>query len=121
MPLLYYLRTAAGWRSRALFVVGLTAGWVIATAKIVTAPLPPMFALLGVAFGLFHAATYLGADALRRRLDDRIGVLAFPVAMAVVEWLQYRFTELAPSSRSCGGLASELEIDAGEPGPIADG
>jgi hypothetical protein len=35
------------------------------------------------------------ADAPRTGLDDRIGVIAFAVAMVVVEWPQCRFTELA--------------------------
>lgn len=95
VPLLHYLRVTTGWRSRAAFTTALVVAWVVATSKIVTAPLPLMFSLLGVAFGLLQVAGYLTADALRRRLGERIAVLAFPAAFAVVEWLQYRFTGLA--------------------------
>lgn len=94
IPLLHYLRATTGWRSRAAFVGVLVVAWVAATAKIVSAPLPPAFALLGVAFGLVQAAPYLAADALRRRLGDRAGVLLFPALVATAELLQYRFSEL---------------------------
>lgn len=86
VPLLHYLRTTSGWRSRAGFAAALIAAWVIATSKIVTAPLPAAFALLGVSFGVLQAAAYLGADWLRRRLGERIGVLAFPAAITAIEW-----------------------------------
>ncbi|MBL9016721.1 MAG: hypothetical protein JNL83_21215 [Myxococcales bacterium] len=95
IPLIHYLRETTGWRSRVLFATALTLAWVAATAKIVSAPLPPAFALLGVAFGLIQVAPYLAFDALRRRLGDRIGVVLFPALVATAELLQVRFTELA--------------------------
>lgn len=94
IPLLHYLRETSGWRSRLAFVGALVVAWVAATAKIVSAPLPPAFALLGVAFGLVQAAPYLAADALRRRIGDRAGVVLFPALVATAEMLQYRLTEL---------------------------
>jgi apolipoprotein N-acyltransferase len=93
--LLRYLRLTSGRRSRLAFTGALCLAWIAATFKIVSAPLPLAFGLLGAGFALFQVAAYLGADAIRRRAGERWGVLAFPALMAVVEGVQHRCTELA--------------------------
>jgi apolipoprotein N-acyltransferase len=93
--LLRYLRLTSGWRSRVAFAGALSLAWIAATFKIVTAPLPAAFALLGVGFAMFHLVGYLGADAIRRRAGEAWGLVAFPALMAVVEGVQHRCTELA--------------------------
>ncbi|HTJ41780.1 MAG TPA: nitrilase-related carbon-nitrogen hydrolase [Kofleriaceae bacterium] len=95
VPWLYYLRTTRGWRSR--LALGGTAmlAWTFATAKIVSAPLPMWFALLGIVFGLIQTAGYVLADRLRRRAGALASVAIFPAVMVVLEWAQGRFTGLA--------------------------
>lgn len=94
VPLLRYLRVTRGVGSRLWFAAGLTLAWIGATAKIVTAPLPALFAMLGLAFAAFQLVGYLGTDFVRRRLGDGYGVLAFVALMVGLEWLQHRATEL---------------------------
>src|SRR5690242_3500215 len=59
--LLRYLRLTSGWRSRLAFTGAVCLAWVAATMKIVSAPLPLAFGLLGAGFALFHVVGYLGA------------------------------------------------------------
>jgi apolipoprotein N-acyltransferase len=83
-----------GFRSRLWFALTVVAAWVLATAKIVSAPLPLLFAVLGVPFGLLHGIGFLAAERVRRRLGELAGVLTFPAAMVSVELLQYRLSHL---------------------------
>lgn len=88
IPLLHWLRHARGARDRALFAAVLIAAWILAMAKIVTAPVPLVIALgFGVPIGALQAAAYLTGDALRRRLAAPLGLLAFPAALVVCEWV----------------------------------
>jgi apolipoprotein N-acyltransferase len=109
VPWLRHLRLTRGVGSRALFVLTSSAAWVLATAKIVSEPLPWAFALLGVPFGLLHALGFLAWDGVRRRLGELAGVLMFPTAVVAVELLQYRMTSLgnwgAAANTQLGNLA----------------
>jgi apolipoprotein N-acyltransferase len=95
VPWLRYLRVTRGRRSRLAFAATLTVTWIATTAKIVTAPLPPVMALVGVPIALVQLVGYLGADRLRRRAGDLAGVLVFPALLVVLEWAQGRFTFLS--------------------------
>jgi apolipoprotein N-acyltransferase len=95
VPWLRYLRITRGARSRAAFAAAVTVTWIATTAKIVTAPLPPVLALVGVPIALVQILGYLGADRLRRRAGDLAGLLLFPAILVVLEWAQGRFTFLS--------------------------
>lgn len=101
VPMLRYLRLTKGAASRALFVSAVTVAWIVAIAKIVSAPLPLGFSLLGIPYALAPCVGYLGADVVRRRAGETWGTLAFPALMVVLEWAQHRATWL--SSWGAGG------------------
>ena len=95
VPLLRYLRRTHGARSRAIFAAALCIAWILATAKIVTPPLPPLAALpLGLLAAGFNLAAYLVWSGLRGRTAPGIALIAFPAAVVVAEWLE-RYTVLA--------------------------
>lgn len=87
VPWLHYLRITDGWKSRAALVgVGLLA-WSLATAKIVTAPVPMVMALgFAVPFSIVLGAPYLGWSWIRSRLGEDAASLAFPLFMVLGEW-----------------------------------
>ena len=45
-PFFIYLHLTKGWKSRVLFFLALTAAWTVVVLKIITAPIPAIFALL---------------------------------------------------------------------------
>ena len=108
VPLLRYLRITAGWRTRALFAGVVIVAWVLTTAKIVSAPLPLAFALVGVPIGLLQTIGYLGAAWLRRRLGDALGIVMVPSLMVVLELVQHRLSELGLGS---WGAAGYTQVD----------
>ncbi len=81
--------------------------WTLATAKIVTAPLPPVLALgFGLPMGLFAALPYLALGRVQDRLTPVARVLLFAVLATGAEWLQRNGTPLL----SWGALAqSQVE------------
>lgn len=92
LPLLLYLRRTTGVRSRLVLVGALMVGWSLATLKITTVPLSPVFALFyGVPLGLLQAIAYLGWDRLKAA---RVGLWIFPALMAAIEWFQFTVTPL---------------------------
>ncbi|HMK73794.1 MAG TPA: nitrilase-related carbon-nitrogen hydrolase [Myxococcaceae bacterium] len=105
IPFLRYLRITRGFRSRLLFAVAEAVAWTLATAKIVTAPLPLAFAAVGVVVALFHVAGTLTWDGVRR-LAPRWATLAFPAAMVLAEWVQHRFTFM-----TSWGAAAYTQVD----------
>ncbi|MBL4683027.1 MAG: hypothetical protein JKY37_00445 [Nannocystaceae bacterium] len=87
VPWLHYLRLTRGTRSTAaLGGVGLLA-WSLATAKIVTDPVPLVMALgFGLAFTIALGVPYLAWSWIRRRVSEDAASLAFPVFMVLGEW-----------------------------------
>jgi len=93
VPFLLYLRNTSGVKSRLLFLAGLIVAWSFCIVKIVSPPMPfAMVFLFSVPISLFHLPGYLLWDKFR---DRPIGILVFPAAMAVLEWIQYSFTPFA--------------------------
>lgn len=93
VPFLAYLRGTRGVRSRLWFSAAVLAAYTLATLKIVTEPLVPIFAFLySVPFTLAYAPAFLAADAVRRRSPPWVGVLAFPSLMVLVEYALHRLT-----------------------------
>ncbi len=87
IPWLHFIRITGGRASRVAFVaVGIVA-FTLATLKIVTAPLPAaLAAAYGLPLALAHCLPYLGWDALRRRLGETWGTIAFPASAVLGEW-----------------------------------
>jgi apolipoprotein N-acyltransferase len=103
IPLLRYLRITEGWRSRLAFASVVTLAWVLTTAKIVSAPLPLMFALFGAPIGFLQIIGYLAADWIRRRLGDAAGIVVLPSAMVVLEHVQHRIAALGQGTWGAAG------------------
>jgi apolipoprotein N-acyltransferase len=107
IPFLRHLRITSGWAARMSLVAALLLAWTLATAKIVTDPLPPALALgFGLPMGLFAALPYLALGRLQDRLAPVGRVLLFAVLATGAEWLQRNGTPLL----SWGALAqSQVE------------
>jgi apolipoprotein N-acyltransferase len=87
IPWLHFLRVTHGRASRGAFVAVGTLAFTAATLKIVTDPLPPAIAVMyGLPLALAHCLPFLGWDALRRRLGESWGTIAFPALMVLGEW-----------------------------------
>jgi apolipoprotein N-acyltransferase len=108
IPLLRYLRVTEGWRSRVVFAVVVVIAWVVATAKIVSTPLPLVFALVGVPIALLQISGYLGAAWVRRRLGDALGIALVPAVMVVFEYGQHQVGALGLAS---WGAAGYTQVD----------
>jgi len=106
IPFLRTLRLSPGWRPRLLLALVLAATWTLATAKIVTDPLPAAFALVGVVIAGFQLSAFLAWDAVRR-FAPRWATLAFPAALVSAEWLQHRFTFM-----TSWGAAAYTQVEA---------
>ncbi len=92
VPFLIYLHLTKGWKSRVLFFLALTAAWSVVVLKIITAPIPVLFALLySVPIALVHLPAYLLWDRFK---NHRWSLLLFPATMVIAEWIQYTFTPL---------------------------
>ena len=108
VPLLMYLASTRGYRSRMLFLLALIVAWSICIAKIITPPLPPLFIFLfSVPISLFHLPGYLLWSRFRNR---RWSVFLFPAVMAVMEWIQYTFTPFASWGVAAYSQAHSLAI-----------
>ena len=95
VPLLVYLRSTSGFRSRALFSVAVIVGWTLATLKIISAPMPAALAMaFGVPIALFQLVPYFSWDFLRRRCRPWVAALAFASVGVLVEWAEWRLTPL---------------------------
>ncbi len=95
VPFLLYLRFTRGALSRLLFAAALITGWSLAVAKIITDPLPLIFALFyGVPIALLQVPVYLSIEPLRRRLGERAGLLTFPLGMVLAEFVSHAATPL---------------------------
>ncbi len=88
LPFLRHVRVTEGWPSRVALVVASIAGWTLAMAKIITAPLPLAFApVFAVPIGVLHALPYALVPAARRRFGEGVTVVAFSAWMVSAEWV----------------------------------
>jgi len=93
IPVLFYLETSRGFRSKALLFVFLVLGWSLATLKIVTAPLPWFIAFgYGLPLATFRYGSYLAFTPFLRSKNAQ---WLFPALMVIGEWLQSSFTPFA--------------------------
>lgn len=103
-PLLVYMLKTNGIKSRLILFGALIVGWSLATAKIITPPLIyPFVFMYSVPIAIFHLPGFLLWDKLRNR---RAGIFIFPLAMTLMEWIQYTFTPLAS-----WGAAAYTQVD----------
>jgi len=94
VPLMRFLRLSRGWPSRLALVAAVVAGWVIATAKIVTWPLPAAFSLVGAGIALGPALGLLAWDQLRDRPPPALRIWLWPAIMALVDLAMARWSPL---------------------------
>lgn len=93
VPFILYLYQTQGKKSRFLVVGVMCLAWTLATAKIVTDPLPLVLALgYGIPLGLIFSAGFLFWDKLRHRIPNTFNGITFSAVMITVEWIQHRFT-----------------------------
>lgn len=93
VPFLAYLRHTTGARSRLWCGLALAVAYVLATLKLVTAPLPMAFALaFATPFALSHGTAFLVSDALRRRAPRWMSLVIFPSLMVLAEFGMHRLT-----------------------------
>jgi apolipoprotein N-acyltransferase len=96
IPFLVYLRATRGARSRLLAALGIFAGYTLAVAKIVTAPLPLAFApLFALPTSALATGAYLAWDRAQRRSPAWVPPLVFAAASVVTEFAQHRLTPFA--------------------------
>lgn len=96
IPWLRHLRVTRGLRARAAFAGAWTLAWILAVAKIVTAPVPlAMAPALALPVALFQGAPYLAWAAVRRHLAPRSAVAFFAAVAAVADFGQHALSPLA--------------------------
>lgn len=87
VPLLHALRSATRKRDHAAILAVMVLAWVLATAKILTAPMPLGLALaFGLPIGVVLSAPYVGWAWLRARVGAGRATLAFAASMALAEY-----------------------------------
>ncbi len=87
VPWLIHLRQTSGWRARAWLFAALQLATVIQVSKIISAPVPWIFApLFSVPMAFSMALGLFGFEFLRRRLGDGWGLALFPAIVVVLEW-----------------------------------
>ncbi len=93
VPFLLYLSRTKGTKSRLLFVLALFTAWTLATAKIITEPIPfAMVFLFSFPLTLIHLPAYLVWDKFK---DRKYAMFLFPTVFVIMEWLQYTFMPFA--------------------------
>ena len=107
VPWLVYLRSSSGWRSRVLLLGALQVGMFLQILKIVTEPIPWIFApMFSVPMALGAGLLYLGFEWGRRRLGDGWGLILFPAMATAIEWIGWRSSEFGS-----WGAAAYTQID----------
>lgn len=93
VPFLIYMHLTSGWKSRVLFTLALIAAWLVVVLKIISPPIPAIFALFySVPIALIQLPAYLLWDRFK---NQKWSILLFPASMVVMEWIQYTYTPLA--------------------------
>ena len=90
VPWLLWIRRTTRWRQRLLMLAVLAIASVAQIGKIITPPIPGVFALgfgLSMAFGTW--LVLLGWDALRRRTSEVHALYAWPALTVLSEWFGY--------------------------------
>ncbi|MEN0065419.1 MAG: nitrilase-related carbon-nitrogen hydrolase [Myxococcota bacterium] len=107
VPWLLALRRLRGWREWAVFFLVIQLGTFINIAKIITEPIPVLFApMFSVPTALGAFVAYAAFEALRRRLGDGWGIVLFPAFTVALEGLSYSTSDMG----SWGSLAySQLD------------
>lgn len=93
VPFLLYLYQTKGQKSRLLFALALFLAWTLATAKIITEPIPfAMVFLFSLPLTLIHLPAYLIWDKFKYHKN---AMYLFPLIFIIMEWLQYTFMPFA--------------------------
>lgn len=122
VPFLLLLRRTEGWLGRLAVTGWLTVGWVLATMKIVTAPVPLAIAVgYGLPIALVHAPAFFLWDALAKRRRDGLAIASFAALSALAEWGQAELTPFgvwgsAPASQASSLPLLQVLALAGMPG-----
>jgi len=93
IPFLLYLRGNKGWKHGLLFFSAFFLSWSLAFLKIISTPLPVIFALLfALPVTLLQGCGYL----IWRHFAEKKGaLLLFPAIMILMEWIQHSATPFA--------------------------
>jgi apolipoprotein N-acyltransferase len=103
-PLLVYMLKTNGFKSRLMLFGALIIGWSLATAKIITPPLIyPFVFMYSVPIAIFHLPGFLLWNKFKNK---KAAIYVFPLAMSLMEWIQYTFTPLAS-----WGAAAYTQVD----------
>lgn len=93
VPFLLYLYQTKGRKSRLLFTLALFIAWTLATAKIITEPIPfAMVFLFSLPLTLIHLPAYLIWDKFK---NSKNAMFLFPTVFTIMEWIQYTFMPFA--------------------------
>lgn len=93
VPFLLYLYKTKGLKSRLIFTLALFVAWTLATAKIITEPIPfAMVFLFSLPLTLIHLPAYLIWDRLK---NYKYSLFLFPLVFTIMEWIQYTFMPFA--------------------------
>lgn len=93
VPFLLYLHQTKGAKSRLLLSLALFIAWTLATAKIITEPIPfAMVFLFSLPLTLIHLPAYLIWDKFK---SQKYAMFLFPTIFTIMEWLQYTFMPFA--------------------------
>lgn len=93
VPFLLYLDKTNGRKSRLLFTLALLIAWTLATAKIITEPIPfAMVFLFSLPLTLIHLPAYLIWAKFKNHKE---AMFLFPTIFTIMEWIQYTFMPFA--------------------------
>ncbi|MBL4634639.1 MAG: hypothetical protein JKY56_12245, partial [Kofleriaceae bacterium] len=107
VPFLVFLSRHPSKKAKLVLAVVLCVAWSVATLKIMTAPLPPVMALMyGVPIGLFSAFGFTLWDMLRKELSSLHQSLSFAAIFVLLEFTQHSLTPLAS-----WGAAAYTQLD----------
>lgn len=107
VPFLLAARRMAGWRRWLIFLGVTCLAGLLATAKIITDPVPPVLALLfGIPAGISIWLVIFASEIVRRARGEIVALYAFAAIVTVSDWFGY-----AVASQGIWGSmpASQLE------------
>lgn len=95
VPFLLYARSARGWRTWLALFGALLVGYTVQCAAFASPPVPVIAMLaFGPPLALLRFAAIGSGEAIRRRLGERAGLLAYVMATVLFDWIGYGVTEL---------------------------
>lgn len=93
VPFLVAARRMAGWRSWLIFLGATCMAGLLATAKIVTEPVPPVLALLfGIPSGISIWLVVYISERIRRSKGEVTALYSFASVVTVSDWFGYSVT-----------------------------